>query len=152
MNRTTSFDATYVLCSARVTGILAASGWLHETDDDHPLANGRLNNGYYVYTDTNSPFDYLLTGCKYDLGDLDHVGSLFFAPYEEADEAGSMKVSVDPASLQPKVAILMRYGLSVNPYTTENSTDRLIDGDDWTNLAGKSKLSQIIGVKLPAIS
>ncbi|QFR55813.1 capsid vertex protein [Yersinia phage JC221] len=151
MNRTTSFDATYVLCSARVAGILAASGWLHETDDNHPLATGRLNNGYYVYTDTNTPFDYMLTGCKYDLGEMDHVGSLFYAPYEEADEAGSMKVSVDPASLQPKVAILMRYGLSVNPYTAENDSDRLINGDDWSALAGKSKMSQIVGIKLPKL-
>lgn len=151
MNRTTSFDATYVLCSARVTGLLGASGWLHETDEEHPLAAGRLNNGYYVYTDTNSPFDYIMTGCKYDLGDMDHVGSLFFAPYTEADEAGSIKVSVDPASLQPKVAILMRYGLSVNPYTAENDSDRLIKGDDWTNLAGKSKMSQIVGIKLPKL-
>ncbi|ALF01910.1 capsid vertex protein [Citrobacter phage Margaery] len=151
MNRTTSFDATYVLATARVVGILAASGWMHETDEQHPLATGKLNNGYYVYTDTNSPFDYMLTGCKYDLGDMDHVGSLFFAPYTEADEAGSIKVSVDPASLQPKVAILMRYGLSVNPYTAESESDHLIKGDDWSALAGKSKLSQIVGIKLPKL-
>ena len=92
-----------------------------------------------------------MTGCKYDLGDMDHVGSLFFAPYTEADEAGSIKVSVDPQSLQPKVAILMRYGLSVNPYTVDQDTDRLIKGDDWSNLAGKSKLSQIVGVMLPKL-
>ena len=124
---------------------------MHETDEQHPLATGKLNNGYYVYTDTNSPFDYMLTGCKYDLGDMDHVGSLFFAPYTEADEAGSIKVSVDPASLQPKVAILMRYGLSVNPYTAESESDHLIKGDDWSALAGKSKLSQIVGIKLPKL-
>lgn len=154
MNRTTSFDATYVLATARVVGILAASGWMHETDDSHPLATGRLNNGYYVYTDTNSPFDYMLTGCKYDLGEMDHVGSLFYCPYTEADEAGSIKLSVDPASLQPKVAILMRYGLSVNPYTVENeaSPERLVKGDDWINLSGKSRMSQIVGVKLPKLS
>ena len=154
MNRTTSFDATYVLCTARVVGVLAASGWLHETDEEHPLATGRLNNGYYVYADTNTPYDYMLVGCKYDLGDMDHVGSLFFTPYEEADEAGSIRISTDPSSLQPKVAILMRYGLSVNPYTVkdESNPDRLIEGDDWVNLAGKSRMSQIVGIKLPKIN
>lgn len=153
MNKTTSFDATYVLCTARVVGLLGASGWLHETDETHPLATGRLNNGYFVYADTNSPFDYMLVGCKYDLGEMDHVGSLFFSPYEEADEAGSIRISTDPASLQPKIAILMRYGLSVNPYTVENddNPERLVKGDDWINLAGKSRMSQIIGIKLPEL-
>ena len=45
----------------------------------------------------------------------------------------------------------MRYGLSVNPYTVDQDSDRLIKGDDWSNLAGKSKLSQIVGVILPAL-
>ncbi|UQJ94997.1 capsid vertex protein [Klebsiella phage CPRSA] len=52
MNRTTSFEATYVLASSRVVSVLSASGWMHETDETHPLATGRLKNGYYVYTDT----------------------------------------------------------------------------------------------------
>lgn len=150
MNRTTSFEATYVLASSRVVSVLSASGWMHETDETHPLATGRLKNGYYVYTDTNTPFDYLLTGCKYDLGEMDHVGSLFYTPYTESDQAGSIKISVDPQSLQPKVAILMRYGLSVNPYTTA-ANERLVKGDDWVNLSGKSKMSQIVGIKLPKL-
>ncbi|QPI17875.1 capsid vertex protein [Pectobacterium phage POP12] len=152
INRETSFEGTYVLCSPRIAAALGSSGWMNENDDEHPLATGILRNGYLVYVDTTAPFDYMIVGCKYDLGEMDHVGSLFYTPYTEADSAGSIKISIEPASLQPKIAIMLRYGLSVNPYTSPNDADeRLVQGDDWTSLAGKSKYSRIIGFKLPPI-
>lgn len=152
IQRTTTYTGSYVLASSRVSALLTASGWVKE-DEDNDLSSGKLNNGLPLYTDAVSPVDYVIVGVKEDYGDLEHVGSLFYAPYVEEDGAGAYKIVVDPYSLQPVLALMIRYGLSVNPYTS-NVTDeesRLIRGDDFDSLAGKSLMSVLLGVKLPKL-
>lgn len=151
MLRTTSYEATYVLCTTRVAAMLEASGWMYSNDD--PLSAGTLRNGLLVFVDTVSAFDYLITGCKHYVNDVEHVGSLFYSPYAEADDLGAYKIINDSESLQPSVGILLRYGLSVNPYTTRigHSGERNVLGDDWDNLVGESDMSYMLGVKLPRI-
>ncbi|QBX32855.1 precursor of head vertex subunit [Aeromonas phage Asfd_1] len=151
MQRQTSFDATYALCSVRVGALLSASGWLKPSSD--PLADGELYNGMKVYVDAYSSFDYVVVGCKHEMNDIEHVGSLFFSPYVESDNLGSYKIVNDADSLQPHLCMMIRYGLSVNPYATGlgESDKRLTRGDDWSKLAGQSRLSYMLGVKLPKI-
>ncbi|AAQ81482.1 gp24 [Aeromonas phage 31] len=151
MLRNTSYEATYVLCTTRVSAMLEASGWMEANDD--PLSAGTLKNGLLVFVDTVSSFDYLITGCKHNVNDIEHVGSLFYSPFIEADDLGAYKIINDPSSLQPAVGILIRYGLSVNPYTTSigRNGDRDVVGDDWSKLAGESDMSYLLGVKLPKI-
>ena len=149
--RESSFSGTYVLASTRVIAILDTSGLLKKSSN--PLSSGRLYNGLEVYADITTPMDYVIVGVKYSTGKFQNVGSLFYAPYEEVDSAGSMKVIIDPDSLQEKAMILSRYALSVNPYTTDvaDADSKYINGDDWNNLIGVSKLSAILGVKLPTL-
>lgn len=148
MQRTTSFNATWVLCSARVAGLLASSGWM--VYNENPLSEGVLKNGLEVYSDATTSFDYMIVGCKHSISDLEHVGSLFYSPFTEADEAGAIRVVVDPDSLQPKLMIMARYSLSVNPFTTHlNEDKRNVQGDDWSKLVGCSKMSYMMGIDLP---
>lgn len=149
--RTTSFSGTYVLASSRVVGLLAASGWMDESEN--PLSEGRLRCGLEVYSDVLTPFDYMLVGCKHMVGDMESVGSLFYAPYRETDDVGAYKAVIDPSSFQNHVCIMNRYSLSVNPYTVTNEQEprNLIKGDDWANLAGRSEMSCMIGIELPKI-
>lgn len=152
IQRTTTYTGSYVVASSRCSALLSASGWLKE-DSTNMLTDGVLNNGLPLYTDSVSPVDYVIVGVKEDYGDLEHVGSLFFAPYVEEDDAGSFKVVVDPNSLQPTLALMIRYGLSVNPYTINVGDDesRVINGDDFDGMAGKSLMSVLLGVKLPKL-
>ena len=78
---------------------------------------------------------------------------MFYAPYVDLDNAGAFKVVIDPDSLQPEVAVLLRYALSVNPFTTVlgDKSSGVIQGDDWNNLVGVSDMSMLLGVKLPAL-
>ena len=151
MLRNTSYEATYVLCTTRVSAMLEASGWMYANED--PLSAGTLRNGLKVYVDAVSSFDYLITGCKHYINDIEHVGSLFYSPYIEADDLGAYKIINDSTSLQPSVGIMLRYGLSINPYTTRigQSGERNVTGDDWDNLVGQSDMSYMLGVKLPRI-
>lgn len=152
IQRTTTYTGSYVLASSRVSALLTASGWVKE-DEDNDLSSGKLNNGLPLYTDAVSPVDYVIVGVKADYGDLEHVGSLFYAPYVEEDGAGAYKVVVDSHSLQPVLALMIRYGLSVNPYTIDITDDesRVIKGDDFDHLAGKSLMSVLLGVKIPKL-
>lgn len=152
MQRVTSFTGTYVLASCRVVAMLQASGWMSESD--HPLSEGRLRCGLEVYSDTTATFDYVIVGCKHQIGEMEHVGSLFYSPYTEADGAGAYRAVIDPSSLQHKVAIMSRYSLSVNPYTVSNDFDahQIVTGDDWGALAGRSNMSLMLGVKLPKVT
>lgn len=156
IQKNTTYGASYVLASSRCAAILAASGWL-EYNPEVPLAEGVLKNGLPVYSDPWSIVDYIIVGTKQNLGDLEHIGSLFYAPYVELDGAGAYKLVIDPKSLQPKLALMARYGVSVNPYTVskaktpDGKTLPVVKGDDWDNLVGKSKMSYILGVKLPEL-
>ncbi|BBC78242.1 Head vertex protein [Escherichia phage EcS1] len=163
IQRTTSYSGTYVVASTRVAAVLASSGWLkHKPEDDQylsPAAYGFLANGLPLYCDASSPLDYVIVGVKEDFGELEMVGSLFYAPYtegldlEDPEHVGAFKVIVDPESLQPSVALLVRYALSANPYTVaKNEADaRIIDATDMDKMAGQSDMSVLLGVKLPKL-
>ncbi|WCZ66379.1 capsid vertex protein [Yersinia phage MHG19] len=158
IQRSTSYTGSYVMASSRCAALLSASGWLKE-DSQNMLTDGRLNNGLPLYSDAVSPIDYVIVGVKANFGDMEHVGSLFYAPYTEGldleseEHVGAYKVIVDPDSLQPSLMLMVRYGLSVNPYTlgVPDEEARVINGDDFDSLAGMSKMSVLLGVKLPKL-
>ncbi|ADB81674.1 gp24 head vertex protein [Enterobacter phage CC31] len=163
IQRSTSFTATFAVASTRAAAVLAASGWLkHKPEDDDYLsqnAYGFLANGLPLYCDTNTPLDYVIVGVVEDIGDKEVVSSIFYAPYTEGidlddpEHVGAFKVIVDPESLQPSVALFVRYALSANPYTVakDEKEARIIDGGDMDKMAGRSDLSVLLGVKLPKI-
>ncbi|AHY25159.1 head vertex subunit precursor [Pectobacterium bacteriophage PM2] len=163
IQRTTSYTATYVVASTRVAALLAGSGWLkHRPSDDEflsPNAYGFLVNGLPLYCDTNSPLDYVTVGVKENYGGKEIIGSLFYAPYtegldlEDPEHVGAFKVVVDPESLQPAIALLVRYALTANPYTVakDDKEARIIDSTNMDQMAGQSDLSVLLGVKLPKI-
>lgn len=163
IQRTTSYTATYVVASTRVAAILASSGWLkHRHEDDKylsPNAYGFLSNGLPVFCDTNTPADYVTVGVKENFGDKEMVGSLFYAPYTEGQDlddpehVGVFKVIVDPDSMQPSIALMVRYALAANPYTVakDDKEARIIDASDMDQMAGQSDMSVLLGVKLPRI-
>lgn len=161
VQRNTSYSGTYAVASTRCAAVLAASGWLTQKNDGSIPENayGMLNNGLPLYCDTNSPVDYVIVGVKAEFGGKETVGSLFYAPYTEGldlddpEHVGAFKVIVDPASLQPSVALLVRYALSVNPYTVGLDEDeaRVINAADMDKMAGRSKMSVLLGVKLPKL-
>lgn len=163
IQRTTSYTATYVVASTRVAAVLAGSGWLkHRPEDDKylsPNAYGFLANGLPLYCDTNTPIDYVTVGVKEDFGEKEMVGSLFYAPYTEGldlddpEHVGMFKVIVDPESLQPSIALLVRYALAANPYTVAKNDKeaRIIDASNMDLMAGQSDLSVLLGVKLPKL-
>lgn len=163
IQRSTSYTATYVVASTRVAALLAGSGWLkHKPEDDQylsPNAYGFLVNGLPVYCDTNTPADYVTVGVKEDFGGKELVGSLFYAPYTEGldlddpEHVGVFKVITDPDSLQPSIALMVRYALCANPYTVaaDDKDARNIDASDMDKMAGRSDMSVLLGVKLPKI-
>lgn len=166
VQRETSFAGTYVVASSRCCAILAASGWVKKGKDDAPnapeSAYGMLNIGLPLYSDVNSPCDYAIVGVNVDMGKGQVVSSLFYSPYIEGlknvestddDQFGEFKVIIDPDSLQPTVALLSRYVLTSNPYTVPKDApgDRVVDGSDMDAMAGQSKLSSYLGVKLPPL-
>ena len=55
--------------------------------------------------------------------------------------------------MQPSVALLVRYALSVNPYTVGLDEDeaRVINAADMDKMAGRSQMSVMLGVKLPKL-
>lgn len=161
IQRASSYTATYVVGASRVVAVLAASGWLSKKKDTPDNAYGTLLNGLHVYCDNTSPVDYLVVGVKAEYGEQEMIGSLFYAPYTEGrkegsdpvDHMGAYTVITDPSSLQPRVALLMRYALCVNPYTVGINEEeaRIIDATDMDKFAGQSKMSMLLGVKLPKI-
>lgn len=162
IQRGTSYSATYVLASSRSAALLASSGWLQKNVDGIPdAAYGVLNNGLVVYCDNNSPAEYVVVGVKAEYGENEMIGSLFYAPYAEGlskesdptDHIGTYKIINDPDSLQPKLMLLVRYALCVNPYTMAIGDDeaRVIDSTDIGLFAGRSQMSVLLGVKLPKL-
>ncbi|ADG60086.1 gp24 head vertex protein [Acinetobacter phage Acj9] len=161
IQRQTSYSATYVVASSRVAALLAASGWLEKKDDQPYAAYGVLKNGLVLYCDNNNPVEYVVVGVKAEFGDSEMVGSLFYAPFAEGlsksadptDHIGTYKVINDASDLQPRIALMVRYALCVNPYTMgiDNETARVIDASDIDQFAAQSKMSVLLGVKLPKL-
>lgn len=159
IQRNTSYSGSYVVASSRCGALLAASGWMDGNDDEESNAYGILKNGLPLYCDVTSPVEYVIVGVKAKYGDNELVSSLFYAPFsegmdlEEEEHVGEFKVINDPSSLQPMVALLLRYGLCVNPYTIGLGEEeaRIIDASDMDKMAGRSKMSSYLGVKLPAL-
>lgn len=143
----TSFEASYVLCSPRVAALLSSSGWMKGDTNMANLYSGVLSDGLKVYVDPVTRFDYVIVGTKQNTGDMENVGSLFYSPYTATDGAGQFTFAHAVEDLQPRIMAMTRYGLSVNPYTTEGEdTEQVYAGDDWNSLAGKSKYSRFCGV------
>ncbi|AFL47751.1 head vertex protein [Acinetobacter phage ZZ1] len=161
IQRQTSYSATYVVATSRVAALLASSGWMNQQDDQPDAAYGTLLNGLHVYCDNNSPVEYVIVGVKDTYGSDEMIGSLFYAPYTEGlspeadptDHVGAYTVINDASSLQPKIALLLRYALCVNPYTMglDDSEARVIDASDMDQFAGQSDMSVLLGVKLPKL-
>lgn len=152
IQKNTSFLASFVLCSSRVKAYLEASGFVNHSDND--LSDGVTRSGLEVYTDTNALIDYVVVGSVITQDEMDKVGSLFFAPFTESDEAGSVYVVNDVNSLQPGIMLMTRYALGVNPYATAEGKDseQLTAADDWNNLVGRSDMSYLMGFKLPELT
>ena len=155
----TSFGGTWVLASARIAGLLSGSGYLRPepAEVSHYGCSGILPNGLLLYVDPNAPIEYLIVGVKENYGDLEAISSLVYSPYTEGmdldseEHVGQFKVVTDPNSLQPRIMLLVRYALSVNPYTQrKDSTDR-VNQDSIDQLTGRSLMSVILGIKLPEI-
>lgn len=155
----TSFGGTWVLASARIGGLLSGSGYLRPESSEvsHYGCSGVLPNGMLLYVDPNAPFEYLIVGVKENYGDLESISSLVYSPYTEGmdldseEHVGQFKVVTDPNSLHPRIMLLVRYALSVNPYTQrKGSTDR-VNQDTADQLTGRSLMSVILGIKLPEI-
>lgn len=152
----TSFKATYVLCSPKVSALLASSGWMSKRAGDTSMTVGELKNGMSVYVDITTQIDYVLVGMKHqsvpgesvNTRTIDRVGSLFYSPYVNDDTAGAFKVINSADDFQPRYMLMTRYGLSVNPYTlAENAVaGDVYKGDDWSNLAGRSLNSRFAGI------
>ena len=161
IQRDTSYSPNYVVASTRVASILSSSGWLKQDPSQPQNAFGMLNNGLFVFVDTNSPLDYAIVGVKDKYGDTEAIGSLFYAPYvagipsdeTDVDRVGTYKVITDPKSLSPKILLMTRYALCVNPYTMGLDDDKakIVDSTDLDNFVGQSKMSTILTVKLPQI-
>lgn len=161
IQRATAYSATYVVGASRAVAVLAASGWLTKKKDTPVNAYGTLLNGLHVYCDNTSPVDYVVVGVKAEYGEQEMIGSLFYAPYTEArgegadpvDHVGAYTVINDSSSLQPRVALLMRYALCVNPYTVgiDDPEARVVDATDMDQFAGQSKMSYLLGIKLPKL-
>lgn len=152
--RDTSYEAKWIIASPAVAGYLQSSGFMRK-DPTKPVASGVLANGLYVYVDAFTTHDYMVVGTKHQTQTStavdDVVGSLFYSPFTEVDEAGSFKFVSDPDSLQPSIMCHARYGLSVNPYTAKDGQpeNESIKGDDWAKLAGRSPYSEYVGIILP---
>ena len=161
IQKETAYSATYVVATARVAAVLASSGWLKKEPNQQASVYGVLENGLIVYVDTTSNVDYVVVGVKADYGSNEMVGSLFYAPYietksqesDDVDHVGAYKIINDPDSLQPKIALLVRYALCVNPYTMglTDQEARVIDSTNLDNFVGQSKMSMILGIKLPKL-
>lgn len=153
--RTTGFSPTYVLATSRVAGVLSSTGL--EPSEIESSSGVLKQAGLDLFVDTTTPFDYIIVGIKLQSPTreerMETVGSLVYSPYEEVDEGGTIKFVVDPDSLQPSLAVMVRYALSVNPYIVSKQDEidkkRIVCGDDWKNLAGRSYMSMFLGVKLP---
>lgn len=165
----TTYKATYVLCTPRVASLLLSSGWMsgdiympnqpvfdktqEKTEPDWidqswGLMNGWLKSGLKVYVDLFSKFDYAIVGTKHKISELQSVGSLFYTPYVSWDGAGAFTMMTNSLDLQPKYMLMARYGLSVNPYTiADGDTSQVHAGDDWDNLANRSKYSRFVGFR-----
>lgn len=157
IQKNTTYSATYVVASPSVAATLESSGWVCEEDDTPIAALGTLKNGLHLYVDATTPYDYIIVGTKASYGEGETVGSLFFAPYvegtdiEKGEDIGQFKVTNDPDALQPSVMIMARYALCVNPYTMglDNKTAKVVDSTNLRDFAGQSKMSYIMGVKIP---
>lgn len=161
IQKATSYSATYVVASSRVAALLASTGWLEIKDNQPESAFGILMNGLVLYCDNNSPVEYVIVGVKDYYGPEEMIGSLFYAPYiskdaditDPVDHVGAYTILNDSSSLQPSVALMIRYALCVNPYTMGISDEdaRVIDAADMDNFSGKSEMSVLLGFKLPKL-
>lgn len=151
----TTYSATYVICSPMVYSILSGSGWIRPTEDaeydpeKNATLSGVMNNGMLVYVDRFPLFEYFVVGCKHEREGLESIGSLYYSPYKENDNAGFISIISSPDDLHPRIGVMVRYALSVNTLYTSLSVEEREStrADDWNKLMGKSEASQFVRVK-----
>ncbi|AAQ17886.1 gp24 head vertex protein [Aeromonas phage Aeh1] len=129
----TSFEATYLVVSYKLDGIIRASG---QVDDRGYIRGTKMK----LMMDGNAIVDYMMVGTKFDGGEnsVDNASGLFYSPYQEADEAGTFLVTSEPGSIQPVVGVITRYALSCFPDYADISQGAKPNGEDWQKAANRS--------------
>lgn len=168
MLQNTTYSATYVIVQPNIYGLLCGAGLVVFNEEQQMTrSHGYLKSGLKIYIDTYQKFDYFVVECKHNISLADNhevvqnepqnqdeaveyypddlIGQLYYCPYLEED-GSQMYITRDSESLQNNILLQTRYALSVNPFVTDGVKNNI--GDDWDNLAGKQKLSILVGIKL----
>lgn len=163
----TKFTPNFVVTSPRVAGLINTSG-MSVADSPTKKKNVQdryiLNDGTTMYVDVTAKFDYIIVGVKND-----NASSLYLSNFVQtvtfSDTVGDggtkgnvgtygIFKAVNTDSLSESFMCLSRYALTSPPYTyddEENDGSRIVQGDRWEKLAGKSPLSMMVGFKLPKL-
>ena len=108
----------YVICSANVASLLAASGDLNYSGagslNVDPTGNtfaGTLGSGIKVYVDPYASVQYVTVGYR---GSNPYDAGLFYCPYVPLQ----MVKAVGENDFQPRIGFKTRYGMVSNPFTS----------------------------------
>ena len=108
----------YVICSADVASLLAASGDLNYSGagsiNVDPTGNtfaGTLGSGIKVYVDPYAAVQYVTVGYR---GSNPYDAGLFYCPYVPLQ----MVKAVGENDFQPRIGFKTRYGMVSNPFTS----------------------------------
>ena len=108
----------YVICSANVASLLAASGDLNysgagniSSDVTGNTFAGTLGNGMKVYIDPYAGVEYATVGYR---GSNPYDAGLFYCPYVPLQ----MVKAVGEEDFQPRIGFKTRYGMVDNPFVT----------------------------------
>jgi len=130
----------FVLCSSDVASALAMGGWLQlspalntslDVDDTGNTFVGTLNGKMKVYIDpysatTNdarsSDVNFACVGYR---GSNPYDAGLFYCPYVPLQ----MVRAVGENTFQPKIGFKTRYGMVANPFSHDDGTDVMSDGN-----------------------
>jgi len=130
----------FVLCSSDVASALAMGGWLQlspalntslDVDDTGNTFVGTLNGKMKVYIDpysatTNearsSDINFACVGYR---GSNPYDAGLFYCPYVPLQ----MVRAVGENTFQPKIGFKTRYGMVANPFSHDDGTDVMSDGN-----------------------
>lgn len=129
----TSFEATYLVASFKVAGIIRGSG---QVDDSGFIKGTKMK----LIMDGNAIVDYFMVGTKVDGGpdSMDNASGVFYSPYQEEDEAGTFLVTSEPGAIQPVVGVISRYALSCFPDYDDVAQGAKPNGEDWQKVANRS--------------
>ncbi|MGL6228650.1 MAG: hypothetical protein ACRC3J_05520 [Culicoidibacterales bacterium] len=147
----TTFRPNWVLCSGPVGAILEASDLVEFAFDEETETNYSYikSTGMRVVIDAKSFGDYIMVGYTGKAEDtLDTISPLYYAPYEQTDGGGTFTAMtvIDQESLQPAFGMMTRYALCGAP--SDDGVKGPIDGEDWVELAGRSRLCMMCPVEI----